>query len=158
MAHFLAQRDPKGFCFLCRQRVANSYKIVRTSTFSFAFAGNLLPRPVSRQPQDERISAGQDTSGGISTIQGRMDPPSRDKLLHMEKNPCLAGSRTGVLSAQCGLIYKIRNSPVTDQFMPVQRTASAFEPRLAAIFPNGVCDYSKPGVEQQIPRGTWLSH
>jgi hypothetical protein len=30
--------------------------------------------------------------------------------------------------------------------------------RLAAIFPEGVCDYSKPGVEQQAPRGTWLSH
>jgi hypothetical protein len=27
--------------------------------------------------------------------------------------------------------------------------------RLAGIFPDGVCDYSKPGVAQQLPDGTW---
>ncbi len=26
------------------------------------------------------------------------------------------------------------------------------------IFPTGVCDYSKPGVEQQPPLGTWLDY
>ena len=36
--------------------------------------------------------------------------------------------------------------------------SDAEKARLAAIFPNGVCDYGKPGVEQQAPRGTWLSH
>ncbi len=29
--------------------------------------------------------------------------------------------------------------------------------RLAAIFPTGVCDFTKPGVEQQALSGTWLS-
>jgi len=29
--------------------------------------------------------------------------------------------------------------------------------RLRAIFPTGVCDWSRPGVGQQPPRGTWLS-
>jgi hypothetical protein len=29
--------------------------------------------------------------------------------------------------------------------------------RLAAIFPDGVCDWSKPGVEQQGLAGTWIS-
>jgi hypothetical protein len=29
--------------------------------------------------------------------------------------------------------------------------------RLRAIFPDGVCDYSKPGVEQRPLAGTWLS-
>jgi hypothetical protein len=28
--------------------------------------------------------------------------------------------------------------------------------RLQAIFPSGVCDWSKPGVEQQDPLGTWV--
>ena len=36
--------------------------------------------------------------------------------------------------------------------------SDAEKARLAAIFPSGVCDYGKPGVEQQAPRGTWLSH
>ena len=30
--------------------------------------------------------------------------------------------------------------------------------RLAQIFSTGVCDWSKPGVEQQVPKGTWLFH
>jgi hypothetical protein len=30
------------------------------------------------------------------------------------------------------------------------------EKRLKKIFPKGVCDYSKPGVKQQPPAGTWL--
>jgi hypothetical protein len=28
--------------------------------------------------------------------------------------------------------------------------------KLLAIFPGGVCDWSKPGVEQQPLAGTWL--
>jgi len=35
-----------------RKHAAHSRWIVRTPAFSFVFAGNLLPRPVSRQPQD----------------------------------------------------------------------------------------------------------
>ena len=30
--------------------------------------------------------------------------------------------------------------------------------RLRRIFPNGVCDWKKPGVEQQKPLGTWLQY
>ncbi len=36
--------------------------------------------------------------------------------------------------------------------------SDAEKARLRAIFPNGVSDYSRPGVEQQAPKGTWLSH
>jgi hypothetical protein len=30
--------------------------------------------------------------------------------------------------------------------------------RLAAIFPDGVCDFSKPGVGQAALKGTWLRY
>ena len=30
--------------------------------------------------------------------------------------------------------------------------------RLNAIFPNGVCDYSRKGVEQRSLEGTWLDY
>jgi hypothetical protein len=30
--------------------------------------------------------------------------------------------------------------------------------RLRRVFPNGVCDWRKPGVEQQRPAGTWLQY
>lgn len=53
-------------------------------------------------------------------------------------------------------VIKCRLKPVTmsdykQMFTPEQQT------RLMAIFPEGVCDWSKPGVEQQGLRGTWLS-
>ena len=35
--------------------------------------------------------------------------------------------------------------------------SAAQQARLASVFPAGVCDWSKPGVEQQGLRGTWLS-
>jgi hypothetical protein len=34
---------------------------------------------------------------------------------------------------------------------------SAEMTQLASIFPQGVCDYTKPGVEQAPPAGTWAS-
>jgi hypothetical protein len=43
--------------FRDRKHVANSRRIVRIQTFSFIFAGNLLRRPVPRQPQDESAKA-----------------------------------------------------------------------------------------------------
>jgi hypothetical protein len=40
----------------------------------------------------------------------------------------------------------------------VSETDLAFlQERLPAIFPNGVCDYTKRGVGQHPPRGTWIS-
>jgi hypothetical protein len=41
-------------------------------------------------------------------------------------------------------------SDYSAQFTPLQWT------RLQAIFPSGVCDWSKPGLEQQPLVGTWL--
>jgi hypothetical protein len=36
--------------------------------------------------------------------------------------------------------------------------SDADKARLTKTFPTGVCDWSKPGVEQQTPIGTWLSY
>ena len=40
--------------------------------------------------------------------------------------------------------------PVT--FTPAQQA------RLQAAFPTGVCDWSKPGVDERPPLGTWLDY
>ena len=37
-------------------------------------------------------------------------------------------------------------------FTPAQQT------RLSATFPTGVCDWSKPGVDERPPLGTWLDY
>ena len=78
-------------------------------------------------------------------------------------------------SGQCAGIYPAPASPrfvaggpitadvIKCQLRPVNQTdyTKAFTPeqqaRLATVFPQGVCDWSRPGVEQQGLRGTWLS-
>ncbi len=45
----------------------------------------------------------------------------------------------------------VRQADYTKALMPEQQA------RLQGIFPQGVCDWSRPGVEQQGLRGTWLS-
>lgn len=63
----------------------------------------------------------------------------------------------------------VAGGPVTNDVLKCQLKAvdladykSAFSPeerqRLGRIFPAGVCDWSKPGVEQQKPLGTWLRY
>ena len=54
-------------------------------------------------------------------------------------------------------ILKCRLKPIAfnDYKVPFTDVEKA---RLAAIFPGGVCDWSKPGVEQQRPTGTWLTY
>jgi hypothetical protein len=92
-------------------------------------------------PAGERINEPQTFSGGKCN----------------EMYPTFAGPRA------------VAGSPASNNVLKCQLKAIAFsdyhvtfsgaeKARLAAIFPNGVCDYGKPGVEQQAPRGTWLSH
>ncbi len=78
-------------------------------------------------------------------------------------------------SGRCAAIYPAPASPrfvaggpiaadvIKCQLKPVSKAdyARAFTPdqqaRLESIFPQGVCNWSRPGVEQQGLRGTWLS-
>lgn len=77
---------------------------------------------------------------------------------------------------ECNKTYKtfppprmIAGGPITNnvlkcQLKPIDPTdyAVAFTEaerlRLRRVFPNGVCDWKKPGVEQQKPLGTWLQY
>lgn len=55
-------------------------------------------------------------------------------------------------------ILKCRLKPVTDDdFLPASFAPSEKQ-RLNAIFANGVCDFSKPGVGQSALKGTWLRY
>ena len=54
-------------------------------------------------------------------------------------------------------ILKCQLQPIDAADYPA--TFSAADRRhLATIFPDGVCDWRKPGVEQQKPLGTWLRY
>lgn len=51
-------------------------------------------------------------------------------------------------------VLKCRLTPI-DRSMYKVRFTPAEEAQLKAIFPQGVCDYSRPGVGQRPPDGTW---
>ena len=53
-------------------------------------------------------------------------------------------------------VVKCRLKPIDPADYAVRFTAAERD-RLRAIFPTGVCDWSRPGVDQQPPAGTWLS-
>ncbi|GAB3146862.1 DUF6351 family protein [Amycolatopsis stemonae] len=54
-------------------------------------------------------------------------------------------------------VLKCRLKPLNFRDYPVTFT-TADQNRLRAAFPGGVCDYSRPGVGQHAPIGTWLSY
>ncbi|HEY0447827.1 DUF6351 family protein [Actinophytocola sp.] len=54
-------------------------------------------------------------------------------------------------------MLKCRLRPLDLGDYPVRFTA-AQQAQLRAAFPGGVCDYSRPGVGQRPPRGTWLEY
>jgi len=55
-----------------------------------------------------------------------------------------------------GDIIKCQLKPIDASDYRVAMTAQDYA-RLAAIFPTGVCDYSKPGIGQHPSKDTWLS-
>ena len=57
---------------------------------------------------------------------------------------------------RAGDILKCQLKPVATADYNVTFTPSELA-RLNAIFPSGVCDWSKPGVNQSLPDGVWLS-
>ena len=54
-------------------------------------------------------------------------------------------------------ILKCQLKPVDVKDYSVEFTNDEKD-RLKAIFSDGVCDWKKPGVEQQKPLGTWLRY
>jgi len=52
-------------------------------------------------------------------------------------------------------IVKCQLKPLTPSDYSVAFTPAQWA-RLQAIFPSGVCDWSKPGIEQQDLLGTWV--
>lgn len=62
-----------------------------------------------------------------------------------------AGEPLGLYTLKCTL------KPVNFSAYSVAFTADQ-QARLRTAFPRGVCDYSRRGVGERVPRGTWLSY
>ena len=82
----------------------------------------------------------------------RRDPSTRCEKLY----PSASFPREVAGAGVAADVVKCRLAPIDPAdyrvaFTPAERA------RLRAIFPGGVCDWSRPGVGQQPPDGTWLS-
>lgn len=81
-----------------------------------------------------------------------LDPAAQCNKLY----PIYANPRIAAGGPRAGDILKCQLKPVTTADYKVTYTAPELA-RLNAIFPSGVCDWSKPGVNQSLPDGVWLS-
>jgi Tannase-like family of unknown function (DUF6351) len=66
-------------------------------------------------------------------------------------------TRTAAGGGLTGDTLKCQLKPLDFAFYPVTFTA-AQQTRLEATFPTGVCDWSKPGVDERPPLGAWLDY
>jgi hypothetical protein len=112
-------------------------------------------------PLADKVVAGKPSSAvdGCWTTNGqqRIDDPAEigatgpcTQLFPPSATPRLkAGQPLGSLAMKCEL------RPVNEA--DYGSLTAAQQTRLHAVFPDGVCDYSRPGVEEQPLEGTWLS-
>jgi hypothetical protein len=63
----------------------------------------------------------------------------------------VAGAPLDMLALAC------HTAPLDFASYPVTFTADQ-QARLRAVFPHGVCDYTRPGIGQRQPAGTWLNY
>lgn len=82
----------------------------------------------------------------------RRDPGTRCEQLYPSASfpREVAGANVAADIVKCAL------KPIDSGDYRVRFTAAELQ-RLHAIFPDGVCDWSRPGVAQRPPAGTWLS-
>ena len=119
-----------------------------------------------------------DTGGGTAHAKVVRNKPAslQEGCNARDANPTKIVEHMERTSGQCATLYPAPGSPrvaagagiaadvIKCQLKPVSSAdfAVPFTPaqatRLATVFPDGVCDWSKPGVEQQGLRGTWLQY
>lgn len=142
----------------------------------YSSASPLLLRALSEI--DKWIAAIQaDASGGTTHAKVvRNKPPTlQEGCMTRDANPNFIAEKQQISSGQCATLYPVAPAPravagesiaadvIKCQLKPVSTAdysltfTAAQQARLTQTFPNGVCDWSKLGAEQQGLRGTWLS-
>jgi hypothetical protein len=71
--------------------------------------------------------------------------------------PTFGDTRTAAGGSLAGTAFKCQLTPLDFASYSVAFTP-AQQARLQAAFPTGVCDWSKPGVDERPPLGTWLDY
>jgi hypothetical protein len=110
----------------------------------------LTPDKVVRHKPPEAVDACWTEQGERIVEQASFDARSRCNTLY----PVHGEPRLIAGAPLTNDIVKCQLKPI-DYASYQQQFSAGQKQRLAAIFPNGVCDYSRPGVEQVALRGTY---
>lgn len=68
-----------------------------------------------------------------------------------------ADQRIAIGGPLAGNILKCQLKPIDNKDYTQPLSAGELT-RISAVFPQGVCDYSKPGIGQQMPTGPWQKY
>jgi hypothetical protein len=138
----------------------------------------------SKSPQLRQALKQMD--GWLTAIQRDSAPASHARVVRNKPadlvDACFDANGTKIVETQtldgagrCNALYPSHRSPYLVAGMPIandvlkcqlkpvaasdyrEKLSEEEMTRLRRIFPDGVCDYSKPGVAQQRLKGTWLS-
>lgn len=110
-----------------------------------------LNRVIAAKPATAR-DACWDSAGTKFEEAATLDPAAACNRLF----PIYADPRIVAGGPRAGDVLKCQLKPVATADYNVTFTPSELA-RLNTIFPSGVCDWSKPGVNQSLPDGVWLS-
>ena len=170
--------------FSMRERLTNANgnadnQVMLVEDFRYGYYGSDSPLLIGAlKDMDQWLAnVAADIAPGTRREKVVRDKPAtlQEGCLTRDANPRKIVERFERNSGQCAAIYPAPGSPrfvagaqlaadvIKCQLKPVALAdyATTFtanqRARLAEIFPSGVCDWSKPGVEQQGLRGTWLS-
>jgi hypothetical protein len=118
----------------------------------------------SARPLEAKVAEDKPAGLGDGCFLTNSVPPSLEPLSYNGTGPCpaafpvysdprlAAGAPLDEYILKCGL------KPLSTNDYPGITFTSTEWAELRAAFPTGVCDYSKPGIGEQTPRGTWLHY
>ncbi|MEO7117295.1 MAG: DUF6351 family protein [Caldimonas sp.] len=142
----------------------------------YSSSSPLLLRALSEM--DKWIAAIQaDTGAGTQHAKVVRNKPATlvEGCMTRDASPVFIAEKQQVSSGQCATLYPVAPAPraiagasiaadvIKCQLKPVSTAdytvtfTAAQQTQLGQIFPTGVCDWAKPGVDQQGLRGTWLT-
>jgi hypothetical protein len=138
------------------------YRITTVSARNDMISGGDVLVRISASEASLRVAV---TLNGQAVTRAFRSVPGARSLLGL-----VTGLRTGdnTYYGAFGTAYTVAGMPLTNDIVVCQRKAITpsdyqvqFTPaeleRLRRIFPEGVCDYTKEGIEQRPLMGTWLS-
>jgi Tannase-like family of unknown function (DUF6351) len=136
---------------------ANTYALDAMDRWLTAIDADRSPRPLQAKVASDRPA---DLGDGCFLLTGAriLEPLSYGGTGQCASQyPVFANPRLAAGEPLTRDVLECRRQLIDFSSYPVTFTAGQ-QARLWLAFPDGVCDYSRPGVGQQPPRGTWIDY